>query len=406
MKKYIILQSKRTLRYIPGALCVVLVILLGLLMAYSAMMQTNEQSENNQKISVAIAGSNDDPLIDMALSAVAAFDSSRFSMDISLMESEQAKQALRSGKIQAYVDVPEGFIDNAMSGKIIPLKLVTTAGSSGLINIFRDEITDVISEVLLSAQNGVYGLNTAMHANGYSSTERVEQMNALNMRYVNCVLTRDGVYTVEELGVGNGLAFADYLICGLMTLLLLLACLPFAPLMIRQDHSLGRMLASKGRGATMQAVADFGCYFVWLMLMLVGVISVTVLCMSGNEASVFARITATDMMYLLPVLLLVTSMSYMLYSLASDLIGGVLLQFFVTVALCFVSGCMYPVFFFPESVQRLATVLPTGVARTVLSGCITDSVDTTALLLLLGYSVAFIAIGVLLHVRRIRWERK
>ena len=105
---------------------------------------------------------------------------------------------------------------------------------------------------------------------------------------------------------------------------------------------------------------------------------------------------------ILPVLLLAAAFSFMLYALSRDLIGGVMLQFFVTVILCFVSGCLYPVYFFPVRVQQIAQWLPTGIARAQLASCITYSAPAQTLPMLLGYSAVFIAVGVWARVRHIR----
>ena len=92
----------------------------------------------------------------------------------------------------------------------------------------------------------------------------------------------------------------------------------------------------------------------------------------------------------------------MLYTLSGDLVGGVLLQFFLGVAMCFVSGCLYPVYFFPESVQHLAQYLPAGLARSHLAGYITGD---GAVLPLLGWCAVFCAVGVASRVRAVKEAR-
>ena len=57
------------------------------------------------------------------------------------------------------------------------------------------------------------------------------------------------------------------------------------------------------------------------------------------------------------------AMSYLLYSLSDRLVGGILSTFFVAFALCFVGGCLYPIRMFPDVIQNLAAVLPSGIAR-------------------------------------------
>ena len=81
----------------------------------------------------------------------------------------------------------------------------------------------------------------------------------------------------------------------------------------------------------------------------------------------------------------------------SDLIGGVLMQFFVTLALCFVSGCLYPITFFPDAVQKLAKFLPTGIARMQIGNCILGCVSWETILPLLGFGCLFLGGAVLIR---------
>jgi ABC-type uncharacterized transport system permease subunit len=94
----------------------------------------------------------------------------------------------------------------------------------------------------------------------------------------------------------------------------------------------------------------------------------------------------------LPAVLVITALSYLLYTLTDHLISGVLLAFFVTVVLCFIGGCMYPVQIFPESVQQLAAVLPSGLARQSLTGCYMGA-GPGSQWALAGYGAAFLTLA-------------
>ncbi len=406
MKTYIQVQTKRILRYLPGALAVMAILIVGLLTAFFAMNDMAENGEHQQKVSVGIVGAGDDPLVELAMSAMTALDSSQYTLDVSLMEEEDAMAALNNRTLSAYIEAPEGFVDNAMNGHITSLRFVTRAGATGLITVFRDEVTTVISDMVIAAQKGVYGLNNALKELGnYTVGDRNVHMTNVNLKLIDCILTRDGVVELTELGIGDGLQMGDYLLCGLFVLLMMLSVLPFAPLFIRRDHSLARMLAAKGRSATMQAGCDLLCWFVWLSLSLLLLIAVSLAAVEAVSGQSLVPLSFANLAAVLPVLMLVSSFSFMLYAVSTDLVSGVLLQFFTTLALCFVSGCMYPVFFFPETVQKAVAFLPTGAARTVLSYCVTGNLDMSALTVVFGYTAVFAVVGILLRVRYVKWGR-
>lgn len=400
MGTYCYLQLKRLARFLPGALCVVLVLLIGLLTALTVTVRTDAAAEENQKVRIALVGTADDNMIQMGLAAMRSFDSTQFSMELVEMTEPEARTALQRGKIGAYLVMPDGFMDEAMNGNILPIKFVSTTGAASMVTIFKEEVSRVIASLLLESQQGVYGMQQAMRDNEIG--DRGKHMTDLAMTYVEYVLVRDKVYQVNSLGISDALSLADYLVCGLAVLLLHLACLPFAPLMIRRDLSLCRMLSAKGKPAFAQSLCDLGVY-------LLGIVVLVALFVFGGTAiagDTLGDLNGGDILLRsLPVLVMICAFSFMLYALTADLISGVLLQFFLSAALCFISGCMYPVHFFPISVQRIAAWLPAGLARSQLAGCITGEHNIQTALLLLAYALVFSAVGTAARVRAVKEAR-
>lgn len=404
MRKYFYLQCKRLARFLPGALCVVLVLLTGLAAAFSLMTQQNADSEENHKFQIGMCGTAENNLMQMGLAALKTFDNTRFSIEILQMEEQEAAKALNRGDIAAYVVVPEGFVDAAMHGQIMPLKFVSTVGAAGMVSVFKEEVTQVVSLLLVDAQKGIFGMMDAF--DGFSVPYDQALVDRLSIKYVEFVFARDNAYSLQELGIADALSLTEYLLCGLAVLFFLLSCLPFAPLMIRQDMALGRMLAARGKPVLLQSLCDLAAYILCLLTMLlaVGAVVLIVLHSFGMDIS-FAQIWEA-VAYAVPVVFLAAALSFMLYNLSGDLISGVLLQFFVTLAMCFVSGCMYPAYFFPETVQKLAFWLPTGIARTQLSGCITGEQSGITQICVLAYSVVFFAVGTCARKYRMDSEQR
>ena len=393
MERYFWMQGKRLGKCLPGAILAALVLLGSLLAIFGIVVRQDADSAENQKFPVALVGYTDEPFLQMGLTALSAFDSSRFSLDIRQMELAQAQKALAQGDIAAYVEIPESFINEALMGNILPLKFVSTTGATGLVSIFKDEITDVISQILLSAQKGVYGMESAARDNYLPLGNK---MNTMSIRYADFVFVRDKVYSLEELGIADALGLEGYLLCGLSVLFLLLCCMPFAPLLIRRDLALQQMLCAKGRRPLGQALVEFCAYFlcllVMVLLLLVGAE------MFAGDAFPFGIV----FIRLIPVILMAAALSYMLCCLSTDLTGGLVLQFFTVLALCFISGCLYPVYVFPVEVQQAAAWLPAGIARSLLSGCITGQAAGWSPVWLLGYSLAFFLVGSFVNTRRIK----
>lgn len=395
MAKYLQLQCKRLFRFLPGALLVALVLMGSLYLALQLFTQQNAGREENQKIAIGLCGETNDPFIEMGLTALSSFDVSRFSLEVREMDEAEAARALAKGKLAAYAVIPDGFMEAAFYGEILPIKFVSTTGATGLISLAKEELSGMISTLLLNSQKGVFGLWDTMDDNDLLD-KADGQMDRLSFVYVDYIFSRDRIYSLEVLGIADELGLQEYLLCGLGVLFLMLICLPFAAQMIPGDPALGRMLCAKGKPAWKQALCDFLSYTAVLLCLVTIAILVAKLCFPEIIHAV--RLFAT----LMPVLLLTAAFSYMLYSLSRDMIGGVLLTFFVSVILCFVSGCMYPIYFFPVTAQNIAQWLPTGIARTQLASYITGSASAGILPVLLGYCAVFAGIGILAKTRHIQ----
>lgn len=406
MGKYLILQFKRILRMLPLVLIVVAILFGALMIVYQSMVQLSkeEASEKNTAFKVALCGYTDDPFLEMGLQAVQTFDSSRFSIEIVEMEESDAISLLEKGDIAAYVVIPEGFVEKAMYGEIMPIKYVSASGAVSLVSIFKDEITRLISDILVSCQKGAYGVYNAVSEND-SSVSANSMLNLASINFVEFVFVRSNVYTIEELGIANGLGLEGYLFCGLCILFLMLICLAFAPILVRRDQSLSRMLAAKRYPLFGQVCCETVAYLAGLLLLLGILVAGMGIFGQFLPLSLFEEVDLAQsigiVLGILPIIVMLALLSFMLYELTDNLISGVLLQFFVTLAMGFVSGCMYPIFFFPEAIQKLAGYLPMGIARNHLGNILTDTPSSTELLGLILYSVLFFAIALFLRRRKV-----
>lgn len=390
MKKYFCAQLKRLGRILVPVLLVAAILFGCMMVIYDAISDMNQESQVTTKFQVGVVGTADDLYLQLGLKAMASIDTSRYSLELVEMEEEEAEKAMRRGTIAAFVVFPDKFLDTAFRGEIIPLKFVCTAGSVGLVSMIKDELTQMIETMLLEAQRGIYGTWDAMDA---LELEGSATVNAISIEYAELVFRRGNVYKASTLGTFDGLGMEGYLVTGLCIVLFLLICLTFAPMMIRRDYALSRMLCAQGRGVFGQVLCDFGAYLIGLAGIATVILLYLVLWMG-------APVTFGMIMQALPVLLTLGAMSFMMYELATDMVSGVLLQFFITLGLCFVTGCLYPITFFPESVQTLAMFLPTGLAREQIALCILEDANSAITVALLGYSVLFFTLSVM--VRRVK----
>lgn len=396
MKQYFILQWKRLARILPGALLILLILCAGAWLAMTALLHSDSADLLQQKFPVALCGTAEDSLLQLGITALQELDDTRFSIELLTMEEEQAKQALLSGRIDAYVVIPEGFVYGALRGNVPTMDYVTRPGNVGIAAMFQKEVTQVIGDILLAAQQGTFGVADALQGNGASELAN-EQMNQLCLEYIELALLRNGSYSLKNLGVGNGLELSDYLICGFGVFLLFLLALPFAPAVIRSDLSLNRLLTANGRSPWAQALTDWLVFFLGYLLLLG--------CAYIATAAIGIKLPF-GLPGLLPTALLASAATFFLCVLARDAVSGILILFASVISMCFVCGCMYPISFFPETVQRLSVWLPAGVCREQLSQTLNGTPTVMTSALLAGYSLFLLCGGILLRGKRILRDRR
>ena len=122
MGKYLYLQLKRLLRILLPALLIAAILFGCLALAYQAVVSMSEDSKMQAKIKLGVVGTGGDTFLQMGMLALNTIDSSRFSVDFIQLEEDDAQSAMRRGELAAYVVIPEGFIDAAMYGEILPVK--------------------------------------------------------------------------------------------------------------------------------------------------------------------------------------------------------------------------------------------------------------------------------------------
>lgn len=382
MKKYFGTQIKRLWRLMPLVLCVMALLFGSVYIIYQGLVSQWTESDTLQKIRVAIVDDNEDPMLKMGMEALTAVDSSNMALEFLNVDEKTAKEMLQKGEISAYGVFPYDFVNQALQGNIEPIRFVSAPGGENLLSMVKDELTSALASILLTSECGSFGMGDALRDMGYDNRFQVDHMNNMAFTYISQVLQRDEMYQVEELGISEGLKFDEYMISGLSIVFLFLMTLPFVTVFVKEEPTMERLLKSRGVGAISQILSELGAYALFLLLLAVLLLPV------------IGGLTFGNVLRLMPVVFFVAAFSFLLYNLSRDLVSGVLLQLVVSVAMCFVSGCFYPVYFFPVSVQKTARFLPAAVAREHISMLITqqEGAGTGIALLAMGFACMMIAL--------------
>lgn len=403
MKQYFRLQLKRILKTAPAviALGLVLAVGFGVILNFVSLSNT---SANGKQLTVAITGELEETFLSMGLTALSDFDNLGYSVDIIRTDIETAARMLESGKLSAYAVVPEGFAENAAHGDFLKIKLVTTPGAEGLVPLLKEELTRVISSILTHSHKGVYGTAAALEAN--SVPVDTQLLTSVATKYAELILLRDQMWQIENLGVAYSLTFSGYFFCGLLTVLLFLLGIVCSHLFVRTDSSLNRLLAARGLGASRQFLGEFLAY-----ALLVWSVAAVIICGAYFLGVLKTVLPATtfyaiwDLLFLLikfiPAVLLICSFHFAVYHIFSEQVSAIIFLFLFSATVGYISGCIFPIWFFPPVLQKIAPFTPIGAARGYIGACFSGDSFGFYFALALIFAALFIALGIGLRQKHI-----
>lgn len=402
MKKYFYLQLKLSGRLLPFVLSVALALLLGLGILLSGLISTFRSSEDSKEFIVGLSGDTSNEYMQWGLAALQMVDEQKFSVTIIEMPQDEAQSSLETGKISAYVIIPDGFMEKALVGEDVePITYVTSAGVEGISSFLKREVTSLVTKMVVYSQKGSYGMGELLDDRDLD-VDIDSHMTLLALEYTDLILHRNEFYQTRTLGVSDGLTTRDYYVCAVIIVLLVLMGLPFAAIYIKRDYALCRMLRSRGFSPAQQLLCEYLAHFL-SMAALIG-------CIGGLAAIALQVIPGLSIgelpelsrliLRLIPVLLAVSAMNTLLFTLSGNMVSGLLLHFFGVIGLCYVSGCIYPVSSFPTAVQKVAAVLPTGIARHHISTAFSYDSAWSSFGGLAAYTAAFLAVALFVRARK------
>lgn len=405
--RYIYAQLKRVIKVFPTILLTTLFLLGCMALLMWVVLEKNNASEEKQMIQIGLAGDLEGSYLGIGIQTIQNLDSSRFAISFIDMTEEEAKENLLQGKISAYVVIPEGFVDSLVTGENKPITYVTSVGASGVGSTIMNELVETISKLVVESQNAIYGAQWYMADHGMQDVYW-DATDELYLQIANFILGRTQVYELETVGVAHQLSFVGYYACGVLVLFLLLWGIVCSPLFVKRSHTLPKLLKSRGRNVLGQVLGEYLAYVVLMLgtLALIFALLAVVMGMTGMTLPEWEGqgVGALFLFFieLIPVCMLLSALQFLVYETVSGMVGSVLAQFLIAIGLGYISGCLYPISFFPESIQKLAAYLPTGAAVEYAGACLKQTGWGGAFMVMTVYFALFFGLAVMVRTYKIR----
>ncbi len=409
---YFLLQCKKSLRLLPTAAAVSALLFVSVLFFAGSMLRAGDDGASMKKVRVGITG-DIGGYLGLGISAMEQLDASRFSIELVRVPDEGTASAmLREGTLNACLVVPDGFYDAVSSyDNGVPLRYISTAGAVGISTIMMNEIADAVADLLLETENAVAGMQHMAMETGVPEDEVPMLGMRFAERYMASILRRDSLFEVGETGFSGRLSYRGYYVCALLLLFLLLMGISGGVLFAGRSEALRCALARSGRGPVRQLIAEYGAYLVLMALIVLCLLPAAGAIISAAGLSIpelSGRTAGAGLLMglvpaVIPVLVVTAAFQYFLYELIPGTVAGVLAQSAAALLIGYVSGCFYPIDWFPAGMRRASDVLPFGTARRCLEAALrTDPAPSGAVLMLFLWAAGFLLLSLALRRARRR----
>lgn len=388
------LHLKRAFKIYPEILLITVLTVSAIVVAAAGLISDTQNGETKQKISVAIVGDIKDTHFGIGINLLENFDSSRFFVEFPRMTEKEAITALKKGEIKGYVYIPKEFVRGVYYGDNIPAKYVISDAPEGFGTAISGEVLKVVSNLVVETQNGSYSLRDV--AKKIKQTKGIgKKVNDMNFSYIEFVLSRDIAIETQFVGVADSISLSGYYVCGIITFFLLIWGISCNKLLSERNLALSRSLQSSGLKISLQMLAEYISFlcitFLTLLLFasLIGVVTTdnSFGVKEFNNNSVFSCVAFVFLM--LPVIIMFTAMHKALYELFPNSVSSIIVQFLIAVGLGYISGCFYPIYFFPDAVQKISIFLPSGAGFSYLRKLMSHTVGWEDFIIISSYTLLF-----------------
>lgn len=397
------LEIKRALGRLPQLLAgvVVLLFLAGTTALFASRALYGEQASG--RIPVGVVLPEEELLAKKALSMIASLDSVNSLCDFLYLDRAGAMEGLKAGELSAVMDVPEGLVRGIMEGTNVPIRIIFPQEAGVESRIFQ-ELTDAGAGTLSAAQAGIYAGNQLCRTYGLES--RIPLLEAdLNRIFLSYSLPREDYFRHSLVNATGDLTTAAFYAASAYVLVLLLGAVPVSGYLLPSPVVLARKLRMAGVGSLSQVLARTAGLGVLLLAgSLELFLAVAALGVWGSLAGGWSSQSGAgtggsragagggrsggwsgqsgaggwnllseaapwdslaDKLLLAAALVLVclaaAALVVLVYRLAGNLLGGILLLFLLATAQHFLAGGYLPLVFLPATVKGLAPLLPSGI---------------------------------------------
>ena len=408
--RYLHLEIKKTIKIFPRMLlqAILLMAIIGTIAFCGVKSMEREPLAVNVDIGVVVR--EDNMMTRMALGYVQNMESVAQICHFIQLSEEDGFRQLERKEIVALIVLPEQLVEGIMNG-INPTVNIVFPKDVRLEAMLLRELTESGAGLLRVAQAEIYGaIDTAAE---YDLTDQLSVMEAeIDSFNLAFALDRLALYDEETVSVTGRMSLLQYYVSSGVVLFLLLAGMAAYSVMQREPIAFRKQLERQRVGALWQYFCKWLCGLICMgliagaawVLSWVFFRTAMVLATGSAENLVSALVSGRyhisagiQVGVLLLMLITVTTLVNVIYSVSGNRTVSILLIFIISVILVYLSGGFIPSVLMPQTMQAVGGRLPTaylirafggllaGYGDGVLGQCVTGMCIYTVVFGVAGY---------------------
>lgn len=395
------LEIKKFMKILPAILLETVLFAILLLGAGAYATKAIYGGRTVNEIKVGVAAQGEDAVADTLFKFVGAMDSIKDSASFEMLSEEEAREKLKLGEIYAAIIVPEGIIENILSGKNVPARILLSKAYSKMETEVFAQLSRAGAGLLTTAQAGIYAADAFCTENG--QTDRIGQTeDFLNEVYLEYALGRSALFKEKEVNAVKGVNLTDYYCISLLFAFLSFAGLSFGRYMQVKMGERQKLVKSRGIGRMQQYLIETAAFsIVFALLGTIVSLPVYLFVIYGSKSSF---LVAATWAFMIVIWFFAGVFMRALFQLVGNQAGGIGIGFVFLMALMLASGVFIPQAFLPSWMEKVGSFVPYKVWMESMTVILQGKFDMELAVKGLWIAVLSLAAGSLMTAVRENWR--
>lgn len=400
------LNIKRTFRALPqlifGATALIFLVSAVAFCGNKFLYGTLSEISTENKFPVGVIMEDDSKIAKTVADALLNMKAVNENLDINFTEKETAIEMLKAGEIIAAIHIPKDTAHGIMTGANTPMTIIFPE-DSGFEAIIIKELADSVTNMLSSAQAGIYSIYDF-----YDENEAADQIDAallrMNLKYINIAATGNGMFDKTVVTASGSVPLMTYYICGALVLFILLFGINCFNCRLNLSSYSSKSLSLRGTPLIAQGLSSYISTALGQLTAIAIVATPAAFIMKMFKLKLEGP-AIMGLILTIPIFILISSsFVYLIASITEHVTGQIMITFFATIVMCFISGCFIPTAMLPDILKIVSKFMPAYYMINYSSSFLSGSFDGVSLLICLSFAIILFLLGLLVSHQKRRKE--